>query len=382
MAAEVSILVVDDEQVVRDMLCEAIEVQSYSVTSVPSARDAISTLNERPVHVVITDIMMPEMDGFELLAYVRKNFPAIVVVVITGYGTIEDAVRAMREGAFDYVTKPFAIEQVRMVVDKAVRQYRLQKDNELLQARLQRSEELAFVGRLAAQVAHELNNPLDGALRFVNLALQQLDPKDRLSEYLSEVRTGLLRMANIVQSLLEYSHSSATMNAREDIHKMLRDAVARCHIPKNVDVRYDLAAEALVVAAGELGQVFINLVKNACDAMEGTGTLEIRTRLEGESIYIEIADTGPGIPEDIIDRIFYPFFTTKSAGKGTGLGLAVSSDIVKRCGGTIDVRSEVGSGTTFIVQLPARSTMLGAEHESDSDPELTRAHGAAETDTS
>ncbi len=364
MAPDISVLIVDDEQVIREMLCEAIEGESCSVASVASARDAIAALNEQHFQVVITDIMMPEMDGFELIKYVRKNFPASVVIAITGYGTIEDAVRAIKEGTFDYVTKPFTLDQVRLVIDKAVRHYHLQQENERLQQRLRRSEEMAFVGRLAAQVAHELNNPLDGALRFVNLTLKQIEPDDTVAEYQNEVRSGLLRMANIVQALLEYSRNSAAMDAPEDIHTMLRGAVEQCGVPRGVEVRYDLAAEAVIVAAGELAQVFINLIKNACDAMDGKGVLSIRTRLDDDNLQVEIEDTGPGIPAEILDRIFFPFFTTKSAGKGTGLGLAVSSDIVQRCGGTISVRSEISRGTTFTVQFPAGSTPLIAQPRS------------------
>jgi len=358
MAQDISVLVVDDEQVIREMLCEAIEEKSRSVTSVWSARDAIIALNEQHFQVVVTDIMMPEMDGFELIKYVRNDFPASVVVAITGYGTIEDAVRAIKEGTFDYVTKPFTLDQVRLVIDKAVRHYHLQQENERLQKRLRRSEDLAFVGRLAAQVAHELNNPLDGALRFVNLTLRQIEPDNTVAEYQKEVRSGLLRMANIVQSLLEYSRNSAAMDAPEDIHAMLHTSVEHCVVPRGIKVQYDLAAEAVIVAAGELSQVFINLIKNACDAMDGKGVLSIRTRLDDSNIQIEIEDSGPGIPAEILDRIFFPFFTTKSAGKGTGLGLAVSSDIVQRCGGTISVRSEMSRGTTFTVQFPAGSTPL------------------------
>jgi len=363
MAAEISVLVVDDERVIRDMLCEALEGRSCSIRSVSSGEEAMSALGEQSAHVVITDIMMPGMDGFELLRSIREQFPETVVIAVTGFATIEDAVRAIKEGAFDYVTKPFTLDQVRLVVDKAVRHYQLQQDNERLQARLRRSEELAFVGRLAAQVAHELNNPLDGAMRFVNLTLQQLDPSDRMAEYQNEVRTGLLRMAGIVQSLLEYSRNSTAMNAPENIHKMLRDAVAQCAVPVGINTEFDLSTEAIVVGAGELQQVFINLVKNACDAMGQEGRLTIRTRLDGDSMCIEVEDTGPGIPEDIVDRIFYPFFTTKSAGKGTGLGLAVSSDIVQRCDGSMSVHSEVGQGTTFVVTLPIGSTPVIASRD-------------------
>lgn len=355
MDVKTPVLVVDDEYVVRDTLCAALEGLPYAVRSVSCGDEALVAMEQSPAHIVITDIMMPKMNGFQLLSRIRKAHPSTVVVAVTGFGTVEDAVRAMKEGAFDYVTKPFTIDQVRLVVERAVRHYQLQIEKEQLEVQLRRSEELAFVGRLAAQVAHELNNPLDGALRFVNLTIQQTDEDSPIIEYQREVRTGLTRMANIVHSLLEYSHSS-TISVHDDIHKILHQAVSICAVSDKVEVILDLAADVEIICAGELAQVFINLIKNACDAMGHEGRLNVSTEMDDSNIYIRISDTGEGIPEEHLEKIFFPFFTTKDPGKGTGLGLAISSDIVRRCGGKITVKSALGDGTTFVVRLPIGST--------------------------
>jgi two-component system NtrC family sensor kinase len=365
MDSKTPILIVDDESVVRETLCASLEGLSYHVRCAASGEEALAAMEQMPAHLVITDIMMPGMNGFQLLRHIREGHPSTVVVAVTGFGTVEDAVCAMKEGAFDYVTKPFAVEQVRLVVEKAVRHHQLQREKEQLEIQLRRSEELAFVGRLAAQVAHELNNPLDGALRFVNLTLQQVDKSSPVMEYQEEVRTGLLRMANIVHSLLEYSHSSSTISVHDDIHKIVRQAVAMCAIGDKVQVELDLAEDVEIICAGEISQVFINLIKNACDAMNNEGLLQIKTRLDEDSVYVHVSDTGDGIPEKHIEKIFFPFFTTKSAGKGTGLGLAISSDIVRRCGGQLSVDSRPGDGTTFTVRLPAGPTPTVAQRNND-----------------
>ncbi|MCD6287792.1 MAG: sigma-54-dependent Fis family transcriptional regulator, partial [Candidatus Hydrogenedentes bacterium] len=153
MDSLIPIIIVDDEVVVRETLCASLEGLNYEVRSCADGNEALAYMEQRAAHVVITDIMMPEMNGFELLRHIHKKYPQTVVVAITGFGTVEDAVRAMKEGAFDYVTKPFTIDQVRLVVARAARHYRLQADKEQLETQLRRSEELAFVGRLAAQVA-------------------------------------------------------------------------------------------------------------------------------------------------------------------------------------------------------------------------------------
>jgi len=346
------VLVVDDNDATRDIIRCTLSAEEYVVATAGSGSEALRQLDGSSFQVVLTDIQMPKMSGYDLLAAIRRTRPQTVVIIITGFGTIEDAVRAIKQGAFDYLTKPFNIEQVKLVVDRAFRHYDLQTENERLQSKLRRSEELAFVGRLAARVAHELNNPLDGALRFTNLSLGKLGDQDPITEYQREVKNALLRMAGIVKALLEYSRSINTTNVPESLHKLIRQAVELVHGREGIAVQCEFGDNTDVFCSGEIIQVFINLIKNAFDAMGSSGALAIATAVEGEMVVIQFEDTGCGIHEELHEKVFYPFFTTKDTSSGTGLGLAISSEIVEKHNGTIHLKSEAGKGSEFTVRLP------------------------------
>jgi signal transduction histidine kinase len=225
-----------------------------------------------------------------------------------------------------------------------------------MEQRLAVSERMAAVGKLAARVAHELNNPIDGILRYLNLALRALEMNstDRITNYLTQARGGILRMSEIVRQLVHFSRST---------HVIFDGAGINAVIEESVNVMMEKASEAGVsivsnldrsvpaTGATNLFQVFCNLIKNAIDAMPGGGTLTISTKVSDQAIVLTFADTGVGLPEEM-DRIFEPFFTTKDHGKGTGLGLAISKDIIEKCGGAIAPRRRESGGTEFTITLP------------------------------
>ena len=216
------------------------------------------------------------------------------------------------------------------------------------------SERHAVIGKLAARVAHELNNPLDGILRFVNLCLTIARGDQRMQQYLGEARKGLERMAGIVGSLLEFSRNTHRLRRNVQINDAVKEAVNSIKFTaeeRNVEIVTELA-DALPEAACDLTQVVLNLVKNAIDAMPGGGVLTIATGREADCVRLTVADTGTGIPPELRKRVFDPFFTTKESGKGTGLGLAICNDMVEKYQGTISLESEEGKGTTFIVKVP------------------------------
>ena len=216
------------------------------------------------------------------------------------------------------------------------------------------SERHAVIGKLAARVAHELNNPLDGILRFVNLSLGLTKDDERMQMYLQESRRGLERMAGIVGSLLEFSRNTLRPRRNVQVNDAVREAVNSTKYDAEqhgIEVRLQLAPDIPEVLC-DLTQVLLNLVRNGLDAMAGGGTLTIKTMLEEGSITVVVTDTGTGIPESLKKRIFDPFFTTKEAGKGTGLGLAICHDMIEKYQGSIDVESEEGKGTTFTIKLP------------------------------
>jgi two-component system NtrC family sensor kinase len=227
-----------------------------------------------------------------------------------------------------------------------------------IERRLANAERLAAVGKHASKVAHELNNPLDGILRYINLAMRVVEQENlaKPKEYLTQCRQGLMRMVRIISELLEFSRSSYTPLEHTKIEQIIEDAV------KTVESRAEAGNVSIVrnytfgmpqVRSGNLFQVFCNLAKNALDAMPDGGELRITTSLAtDDTIMIEIRDTGTGLPTESTEAIFEPFFTTKEGGKGTGLGLAICRDIIESCHGQIKARNATEGGSIFTVYLP------------------------------
>ncbi len=236
-----------------------------------------------------------------------------------------------------------------------------------IEARVAQSERLASLGMLAAGVAHEINNPLGGILALTALTLEDTKPDDPNRENLEEVLKQSQRCRDIVKGLLEFSRQSAINTERVDLNRILQDTlflISKQAAFFNIELVKDWDPQLPPVMAdkSQLQQVFMNILMNAVQAMGERGTITITTR-RGRLGTVEaaIADTGRGIPQEVIDRIFDPFFTTKGSGEGTGLGLSIAYGIITKHHGTIQVQSEPGRGTTFIVRLPAaqRTTELG-----------------------
>ncbi len=246
-----------------------------------------------------------------------------------------------------------------------------------MERRLAVSERLAAVGKLAARVAHELNNPLDGILRYTNLAIrcagEGRDP--RIGQYLEKARSGILRMGEIITTLLEFSRSTPCTFEQATINKIVEDAISamegRAGDSRVTFVCNFQQADIPVVRGSSIFQVFCNLIKNAIDAMPEGGTLTITTAVVGPDVVVRFEDTGIGLPEDI-EKLFEPFFTTKDPGKGTGLGLAVCRELMEKQGGTIHAERRVPQGATFTVRLPLRGCSPAAPGRSGGGIERNR----------
>ncbi|MCX5638652.1 MAG: ATP-binding protein [Planctomycetota bacterium] len=227
-----------------------------------------------------------------------------------------------------------------------------------IQRQLTSAEKLASLGKLTAKVAHELSNPIDGILRYVNLAMRVVEQEnlDKPKEYLTHCRQGLMRMVQIVSELLEFSRSTHSPLEYVKIEQIIEDALRMMDTKAetlNIKVTRNYAPGLPQIRSGNLFQVFCNLTKNAFDAMPDGGELEISTRLETDNIIVvEFRDTGIGFPPENAQTIFEPFFTTKSKGKGTGLGLAICRDIVESYHGRITAKNAPDGGSIFTVYLP------------------------------
>ena len=223
---------------------------------------------------------------------------------------------------------------------------------------LMRSEKLASIGRLAAGIAHEINNPLTSVLTFSSLLLRKAE--DGQKEKLDIIVKETTRCREIVRRLLNFSRQTEPRKENCNINHVIESALSltknQLKVRENaITVKKELGElPSLQFDPNQMLEVFINMIINAVDAMAKGGELGITTGLteDAKAVEIKISDTGYGIAKENLEKVFDPFFTTKEVGKGTGLGLAVTYGIIDGHNGSIDVESEVGKGTTFVIRLP------------------------------
>jgi two-component system NtrC family sensor kinase len=237
-----------------------------------------------------------------------------------------------------------------------------QRDQQLkdfTRKKIMESERLALIGQLSANVAHELNNPLQGIVTYSHLLLERQPQEDSSRELLQKIVIQANRCRDIIRGLLDFSRQRKPDKTPCSLNTVLQDCISLVkdqalfqNIQLQVSLQQDLPMA--VIDPSQIERVFMNMILNAVEAMEGAGRLRMATRYDANDrvIEIELEDTGHGVPEENLERIFDPFFTTKEAGHGTGLGLAISFGIIKEHRGSISVKSTVGQGTTFTIRLP------------------------------
>lgn len=403
--ADSTVLIVDDEPMSLAVLNELL-LPHYSVRVANSGERTLSMLATEPMpDLILLDVMMPGMSGFELLERLKANPQTIEipVIFITMLNDEESEQRGLDLGAVDYVHKPIrgpiVLSRIRAQLDAKSARDLLRKNNlrlnaqvtqgaralEKTQAQLLQLDKMAALGQLAAGIAHEINNPISyvssnlGTLEKYIASLQQaLDARDLraasqpvtpaqeselafirqdLPNLLQESRDGIARVRKIVQDLKDFSHVDEKPDWQfADLNQCMESTlnIASNALKYKADVvrLYGQLPEVQCIAS-QVSQVILNLLVNAAHAIgEARGTITVRTGGDANAVWFEVADTGNGIPPDVLPRIFEPFYTTKPVGKGTGLGLSISYGIIQKHRGRIDVQTEIGKGTTFHITLP------------------------------
>jgi signal transduction histidine kinase len=448
---KIKILIVEDSITQAMQLQNILEESGYDATIAANGGEALQSIGASRPSIVISDIMMPGMDGYELCRQIKSDtsYRDMSVILLTSLSQPQAVIWALQCGADKFITKPYDEKQLLSTIEHLqlnktlqnqqeiqegtsvsyrgesylIASNRLQilslllstyetamaKNNDLMEAQeelkslnkeleervqkrteilrievaerkaaeaaLQASndelkimsqqllqvEKLATMGELASSIAHELNNPLATvSLRVESLIAQTIgdDPRRRELEIIGQE---VERMGNLVTNLLQFSRRSqqqiSTVNVCGEIEKTLE--LVHYHLRKhNITVAREFKPEGPLIHADrqQLRQLFLNLFTNASDAMPEGGTLTIRVtmRSEEKQICIEIADTGVGIPPEILPKVLEPFYTTKPEGKGTGLGLAICKRIAETHKGTLNITSEggAGNGTRVYITLP------------------------------
>lgn len=288
-----------------------------------------------------------------------------------GYPTCRDKAIAVVQGlAREEYCLPYLLGESKKIYQQLEKSHReLQVSHQELeeaQTQLIRTEKLASIGQLAAGVAHEINNPLGTILIYSHLIQKSLEPDDPRREDIALVISEANRAKEIVQGLLSFAREKKLRATEVNVNDILDDVlslVVNQSLFHNIKIKKSFNEDLQTIVADEtqLKQVFLNIILNAAQAMEGNGKLTIGTALDKKQIRVRIQDTGPGIPPEVMAHLFDPFFTTKE--KGTGLGLAISYGIIERHQGKIDVETELGKGTTFTVTLPVTVAEETADDE-------------------
>ncbi|HIG31769.1 MAG TPA: response regulator [Verrucomicrobiales bacterium] len=415
-----SIIIVDDTPANLTLLGEMLREKGFKVRPFPRGRLALTAAANDPPSLILLDINMPEMDGYEVCERLKSDprLSEIPVIFISSLNETLDKVKAFQKGGVDYIIKPFQLEEVNARVDTHLQLRRFQKElrqrNQTLeetlsrlramQAQLVQSEKMASLGVLTAGIAHEINNPVNfinasakglcDALRDIMTVVKRYDEltPDSVSEQLetinrlkgelgfnellegvaelsSNIYTGVQRTSDIVKGLRTFSRFDQVGKISVDLHEGIDSTLMilrhRYEGSINIEKHYGKLPR-IVCHPGKLNQTFMNLLVNAIDAINSkktafdSETIRIETQYINDSdpcrAVISFSDTGPGIPKEAMDRLFDPFFTTKDVGRGTGLGLSISLGIVENHGGILTAECEPGRGSTFRISIPVSGT--------------------------
>jgi signal transduction histidine kinase len=357
------LLVVDDEAPHLRALCDTLGAQGFAVTGFTSPLAALESLREgREFALLLTDLMMPGMDGIALLHAAREIDPRIVGVMMTGHGTVSTAVSAMKEGALDYVEKPFKLSVLVPVLSRALDVRRLRVENEALQQRLrERTLELESANRelesFAYSVSHDLRAPLRTIDGFAGLLVESLgaDASAEVIEYAKMVRGGVERMNTLIGDLMRLSRTTQTELRRERVDL---SAVASEIAPER-EAEWRIEPDLVVEAdLGLMRVVFENLLSNAWKYTGKVARARIdvarETIAEGEAVFL-VRDNGAGFDMAAAENLFRPFRRLHSERDfpGTGIGLATVDRIIRRHGGRIWPDAAPGQGATFRFTLPS-----------------------------
>ncbi|MDZ7831258.1 MAG: response regulator [Desulfobacterales bacterium] len=368
---KIRVLLVDDEADFRRPIAKRLDRRGFEIHEAGSGEEALDYLEANPIDVVVLDVKMPGLNGIDTMARIKERFQGIEVILLTGHSSTEDGVEGIKQGAFDYLTKPIELTHLAGKINQATEKRRreIEKKREAefrtkMEQQMVATERLASLGTLSTGIAHEIDNPLaiiKESAGYMRLVLNKDEmsgiPRQKdLSNAVDKIEAAVDRTRRITHQLLGFVRKQEKSFMETDLKALADETLeflGKEARQNNIEISIEAGGERVIWSNPyEIRQVLINLVTNAIHATPAGGRITIRIEDQGEGVALTVADTGSGIPKENLDKIFEPFFTTKPPGQGTGLGLYVSRGIVGRLGGKMRVDSRVGRGTKIVIELP------------------------------
>lgn len=381
------ILLIEDDEIVRTGIEEDLSREAYDVIAVDNVGDAENVLASRRIDLVLSDIVLGERDGMELLRHMRTNFPDIPVVMMTAYGSMETVIEALRLGANDYLQKPVSSVELLHRIRTVLTGVQLRRDMESQRVesdirkqeyaeQLARAERMASIGSLADGMAYELNNALSPVVSYPRLILEQLDPDDAILPYIEEIAMAGQNAVAIIRDLQAIGtggrHRMRPMDLNETIRRYIdfpeHQRLVNSH--PDVQLNLELGAGKLQVEGSEnqVDRILVNLLEHAYNSFDDKGTVTIKTELQrsirpsglfetgpkGDYVILSVAHDGRWMGTEKYEKIFEPFYTMRELhiADMNGLGLTLVYRVVKNHRGYLRVSSLPEKGTTFWIYFP------------------------------
>ena len=368
----VSILLIEDNpgdrRLIREMLAEAGNV-AFDVQYADRLQAAMEYLGQNGVEVILLDLGLPDSQGLETLRKVYAQVAEMPIVVLTGLNDEMVGVQAINEGAQDYLIKGQVDTQLlRRTIRYAIERKQAEERERRLQLQLNLSNRMASLGLMVEGIAHEINNPLTSVIGFAQMLAYE-DIPENAREDVKTIEDSAQRVVDIMTNLLAFARQQKLERTYINVNDTVMAALKMLGHPlegSNITIttRLDPALPSTMADAALLQQAFLNLVINAETEMKlahAKGNLLILTELTSDTIQVSFSDDGPGIAQANLVHLFDPFFSTRGVGQGRGLGLSVCYGIIADHNGRIDVKSELGKGSVFTVELPVVPEESGVE---------------------
>lgn len=358
-----SILIVEDDDDARRNMEDILSLDGYRLASVSHCMPAIEAVKQRHFDAIIIDWRLPDGDGGELIGPIKRELPNSPIIVVTGLREFDTAVTALREGAYDFLSKPINPDALRGLIGRIVERKKHLDEIESAQQKLVASERLAAIGQMVAGLAHESRNAFQrshACLAELSLDVQDMPESLKL---VRKVQNALDDVNGLLEEVRNYS-APIVLERREcnmgllvnETWQQIHEAQPNQSLPELQVVDTENVPKTWFVDCDRLRQVIRNLLENAIFASNGEGPVIVTLEFDDNEtssnrrLRLTVADNGDGVPKDKRDEIFSPFFTTKT--KGTGLGLAISRRIVESHNGRLFIDDNKTCGARFVVELP------------------------------